>query len=104
VTRLAGYAGVRCVFEAQAETAAPCAAGVPRALQKRLDKARVVFERADGTGRMPLVRRALGLVDRADKLRYRLSAHGAITPECSAAITRIVRRLQAGAASWAAGS
>ena len=34
---LAGYAGVRCVFEAQAETVAPCQGGVPRALQKRLD-------------------------------------------------------------------
>jgi hypothetical protein len=97
---LTGYAGVGCVFDNQAAITGSCADGGPRALAKRFDRARSLFARAGRTGRATIVRRAVVMVDQADQVRYRSAGRGTITPECSGAITRLVRRLQAGAARW----
>jgi hypothetical protein len=82
-----------------------CAGGAPRPVARKLDRARALFLRASRARRgsaATVLRQALLMLDRVDQARYRDAGRGTITPGCSTAITRVVRRVQAGAARWRA--
>ena len=91
------------MFAAEAADTAPCGTAAPRALGRQLDRARALFVHAGAVSparASGFIRRALVALDRADAVRYRSMRHGAIGADCSAALTRFVRRAQGGAVRW----
>jgi len=93
------------VFAAEAADVASCGMATPRALGRQLDRARALFVRAGAVApprASGFIRRALMALDHADAVRYRSMRHGAIGADCSAALTRFVRRAQGGAVRWQA--
>jgi hypothetical protein len=88
-TRLDGFAGVLCTFEAS--RTAPCLAGVPRKLQKRLDRAeRLLTKASESTkpGRTRrFVKRAVKQLRKGQKRATRLTERAKVTAACGAALT-----------------
>ena len=87
-TRLDGFAGVLCTFDAS--RTGPCLSGVPRTLQKRLDRAERLLGKASESSKAGrtrrLVKRAVRQLRTGQKKATRLGERAKITPACSAAL------------------
>jgi cysteine-rich repeat protein len=87
-TRLQEFAGVLCTFDA-ARTG-PCLSGVPRKLQKRLDRAeRLITKASESTkaGRTRrLVKRTVGQLRKGQKKATRLTERAKVTAACGDAL------------------